>query len=562
MNKVRGKTKGINRKVRSGMWLSSLIISILVLFLGNNWILPKTLAQTIPVPEQPVINAHLSWIKNKTRTEFDPTPVEGGPAGTFTITAPFENTVTVPVSELSFSVHGLTGGNLLLNADDGAGGDGSKLTVPFVGDYSDRILKEIDSFSVDFIIGLASRKRFRFFVDAMGTPLGLPVVDLPGASDVPNVDLSGDADQALVLFDPYPVARMIDQSLNPFLELLSNRFSSELEPVLEELDQDIKASNLGVLAVGASWGFPNKLEVIVLTENATGESGTIRSSRQTMSSIPQPPDFGLERTDFFTTFADEESQKDTALTLFGTDDVPREVEPMLSFSVDGEVVTLLAEQVGSLPTATAGAIGAIRKTAKHLGLGTVLLRFYQCRIADTSPPTIQTNPSPNTHGWHNDEIMVTINDNCPYAGEIAGIHFWSVLGLTPYRENFKGEREIEALASDAFVTEEWVVGIDTQPPVVNKTTARDKLSGILKIEASETASNNCKGTGVLFDASAGASSWNDLTQPPNKGNISETFTAVSCSPCATGDCSYKITATDFAGNEGTFSDTITCPIDP
>lgn len=97
-------------------------------------------------PEQVlIINDRLSLIE--TKTKFDPNPVEGGSAGTFTIMATFKNISEDNLALLAFIVTRLTGGNLLLNADDGtgddgdddrgAGGAGSILTVPVSGDYSD-----------------------------------------------------------------------------------------------------------------------------------------------------------------------------------------------------------------------------------------------------------------------------------------------------------------------------------------------------------------------------------------------------------------------------------------
>jgi hypothetical protein len=51
-------------------------------------------------------------------TAFDPTPVPGGPAGTFTITVTFTNTSDTPLRFPFFTVTTLSGGNLLLNAEE------------------------------------------------------------------------------------------------------------------------------------------------------------------------------------------------------------------------------------------------------------------------------------------------------------------------------------------------------------------------------------------------------------------------------------------------------------
>lgn len=134
-------------------------IATVIIFLFSNWFLSKVLAQEI-------INDRLSLIE--TSTKFTSTPVPGAPAGTFTITAIFRNILTDNLGELAFRVVELTGGNLLLNADGGPGGLGSILTVPFSENYSDEILGPAESFQVDFVIGLASRARFRFVVEALG----------------------------------------------------------------------------------------------------------------------------------------------------------------------------------------------------------------------------------------------------------------------------------------------------------------------------------------------------------------------------------------------------------
>ena len=59
-------------------------------------------------------------------TGFDPTPVPGGPAGTFTITATFTNTSATPLRVPFFEVTALSGENLLLNADESPGGSGPR----------------------------------------------------------------------------------------------------------------------------------------------------------------------------------------------------------------------------------------------------------------------------------------------------------------------------------------------------------------------------------------------------------------------------------------------------
>jgi hypothetical protein len=84
-----------------------------------------------------------------------------------TIRATFTNSSSTRISDPFFVVVELSGGNLLLNADGGPGGTGSRLT-PNVG--ADDILIPGESFTTNFVIGLQSRDRFSFFVDLRGEP--------------------------------------------------------------------------------------------------------------------------------------------------------------------------------------------------------------------------------------------------------------------------------------------------------------------------------------------------------------------------------------------------------
>jgi hypothetical protein len=100
-------------------------------------------------------------------TTFDPIPVLGGPAGTFTITATFTNTSDTPLRVPFFTVTELSGGNLVLNAEEGAQGVGA--TVPLV--VEDEVLAPGETMAVDFRIGLQEQAPFRFFVDLFAEPL-------------------------------------------------------------------------------------------------------------------------------------------------------------------------------------------------------------------------------------------------------------------------------------------------------------------------------------------------------------------------------------------------------
>jgi hypothetical protein len=100
-------------------------------------------------------------------TTFDPTPVPGGPAGTFTITATFTNTSDTALRFPFFTVTALSGDNRLLNADEGTQGVGATLTP----DVGDRVLDPGETVTVDFVIGLQVRERFTFFVNLFGEPM-------------------------------------------------------------------------------------------------------------------------------------------------------------------------------------------------------------------------------------------------------------------------------------------------------------------------------------------------------------------------------------------------------
>jgi hypothetical protein len=114
----------------------------------------------------PIVNDFVT-LDTDPETTFDPTPVPGSPAGTFTITATFTNTSDTPLRFPFFAVTELSGGNLVLNADEGTQGVGATRT-PEVGD---RVLAPGETVTVDFVIGLQARERFTFFVDLFGEPV-------------------------------------------------------------------------------------------------------------------------------------------------------------------------------------------------------------------------------------------------------------------------------------------------------------------------------------------------------------------------------------------------------
>jgi hypothetical protein len=100
-------------------------------------------------------------------TAFDPTPAPGGPAGTFLITAAFTNTSNQAIVNSFAEVVDLTGGDLLLNADGGAGGVGARLTLP---NSATTPFEPGASNIFEFLIGLQQREPFTFLVNMLGEP--------------------------------------------------------------------------------------------------------------------------------------------------------------------------------------------------------------------------------------------------------------------------------------------------------------------------------------------------------------------------------------------------------
>ena len=85
-------------------------------------------------------------------------------ASEFVITATLANTSAASIALPTLEVTELTGGNVLKNADGSPGGVGATLT-PDVGDLT---LDPGESRTVTFVIGLKTRKPFRFLVSVRG----------------------------------------------------------------------------------------------------------------------------------------------------------------------------------------------------------------------------------------------------------------------------------------------------------------------------------------------------------------------------------------------------------
>ena len=98
---------------------------------------------------------------------FDPAPVPGGPAGTFSFDARMTTIGTSDLEGITTPFAILTNGNKVLNADGGPSGVPGTLTVPIpsVSDYSDGILSPGETVDVHYDIGLNVLSGFSFFVD-------------------------------------------------------------------------------------------------------------------------------------------------------------------------------------------------------------------------------------------------------------------------------------------------------------------------------------------------------------------------------------------------------------
>ncbi len=156
-----------------------IMMFVLVTFFISSVVSKQANAQIIP-PE--LINDSLN-LDNVT-VSYDSPFCGGTPSGTFTISATFtNNTTNIFLSGLFFEVDTLTEGNMLCNADGGAGGAGSILTVTSADLGGDGVLNPAESFTQDFDIGLASFSPFQFFVDAYGEPFvcgEVPLEDTDG----------------------------------------------------------------------------------------------------------------------------------------------------------------------------------------------------------------------------------------------------------------------------------------------------------------------------------------------------------------------------------------------
>jgi len=122
------------------------------------------------VLQNPSVNHRLK-LESSTGT-YDPTSQPNAPAGSYRVEATLRNVTEVTLQDLSFTVTDLADGNMLLNADGAPAGNGASVSVPAAALGEDELLHVNESFTVSFIIGLASADTdsANFTVDANGTP--------------------------------------------------------------------------------------------------------------------------------------------------------------------------------------------------------------------------------------------------------------------------------------------------------------------------------------------------------------------------------------------------------
>jgi hypothetical protein len=117
----------------------------------------------------PIVN-NLVTLDPGLDTSFDPTSIADAPAGTFTIGTTFTNTSSTALRFPFFTVKELSGGNLLLNAEERARGVGATVTP----DVGDQVFSPGETVQVDFVIGLQTSTPFTFFVDLFAEPVVSP----------------------------------------------------------------------------------------------------------------------------------------------------------------------------------------------------------------------------------------------------------------------------------------------------------------------------------------------------------------------------------------------------
>jgi hypothetical protein len=146
---------------------------VITITLNNTVVVTTTVSGPVSVSER--INDFL--ILDNLATSYAPGDWRAR-EGVFTIEATFTNISASSFFDVFFDVVTLTGGNEVQNADGGPGGAGAMVSVVLTDTTQtqqatqgngDPSLDPGESFTVDFEIGLQTRQRFTFFVDAFGS---------------------------------------------------------------------------------------------------------------------------------------------------------------------------------------------------------------------------------------------------------------------------------------------------------------------------------------------------------------------------------------------------------
>lgn len=158
MKRINGMTKTILWSLVLRMGLLMALFSVLI----EAW--PQT-AQAA----SDVLNAELSAKSDPSTFFFDPTPVEEGPAGTFSFTAKFCNVGHKHLRLITSETKVLTGRNVLLNRDTRTPpGVASRLTFPATQGLVDGLLEPGECVDVNYRIGLKTSAPFEFIVNVIG----------------------------------------------------------------------------------------------------------------------------------------------------------------------------------------------------------------------------------------------------------------------------------------------------------------------------------------------------------------------------------------------------------
>src|SRR5262249_22291434 len=158
--------KGVSRKVRGNIWLPYITPSV-SMFASFVFVLALPhIGYAATAPNVSVNFAVLNDLVTFTplgttfETTFDTSGCPAGFAGKFRFDARLTNTSSSPLaksgllSDLMVQVATLSNGNLLQNAAGGPGGEGARLKVPKVGDFSDEILSPGEFVDAPFVICL------------------------------------------------------------------------------------------------------------------------------------------------------------------------------------------------------------------------------------------------------------------------------------------------------------------------------------------------------------------------------------------------------------------------